>query len=126
MFKSFNNNTVISNHEEQNGVENQKEEEVQEEEKEIPFDELINRLENSAHREYIRKARGRMLEMMELMEMSDWKELSSKDGVTVYTKMMEKNIKAVRGIGEMPFPAELVSLQFHSRLTNTCMMRMNI
>ena len=48
--------------------------------------------------------------MMELMEMSDWKELSSKDGVTVYTKMMEKNIKAVRGIGEMPFPAELVSL----------------
>lgn len=46
-----------------------------------------------------------MHEMMEVMEMPDWKELSSKDGVTVYTKLMEKNIKAVRGIGEMPFPA---------------------
>ena len=50
-----------------------------------------------------------MHEMMEVMEMPDWKELSSKDGVTVYTKLMEKNIKAVRGIGEMPFPAQLVS-----------------
>lgn len=78
----------------------------------MSFEEKLSKVENSEHREYIKRARQRMLEMMDLVEMPDWKELSSKDGTTIYTKMMEKNIKAVRGIGEIPFPAQLVGFCF--------------
>ena len=116
MFKSFDNNLPIQtqNFKETNGEREEEkivettEDNVTEEEKEMSFEEKLSKVENSVHREYIKRGRQRMLEMMDLVEMPDWKELSSKDGTTIYTKMMEKNIKAVRGIGEIPFPAQLV------------------
>lgn len=37
------------------------------------------------------------------MNSQDWKELGNKDGVTIYSKSMEKNIKAVKGEGDIPF-----------------------
>lgn len=120
MFKSFDNNLPIQaqNFKETNGEREEEkkvettQDNVTEEEKEMSFEEKLSKVENSEHREYIKRARQRMLEMMDLVEMPDWKELSSKDGTTIYTKMMEKNIKAVRGIGEIPFPAQLVGFCF--------------
>lgn len=38
------------------------------------------------------------------MNSQDWKELENKDGVTIFSKLMDKNIKAVKGEGDIPFP----------------------
>ncbi len=51
-----------------------------------------------------------MEEMLKLMGRDDWKEFSTKDGVTVFTRMMEKNIKAVLSKGEIPYPPRVVGL----------------
>ena len=48
--------------------------------------------------------------MLELGEADGWKEIGKKNGVTIYNKSMEHNIKAVMGRGTMPYSVQQVIL----------------
>ena len=56
--------------------------------------------------DYVRLARQRVLLLMELGESEGWKELGRKNGVVIFNKSMDRNIKAVMGRGTMPYSVE--------------------
>ncbi len=76
---------------------------------EVSFEVQLSGISNSTHVEYIRLARKRVLLLLELSEAEGWKELGSKQGVSIYNKSMEHGIKAVMGRGKMPFSVKEVS-----------------
>ena len=43
---------------------------------------------------------------MELGESEGWKELGRKNGVVIFNKSMDRNIKAVMGRGTMPYSVD--------------------